>query len=245
MRCPSLRLHELDLPELYRELGETLCRLERYDESLEAWEAAIAAGIAGCSTRGRPWPRCCCGPADEKRPTFSSPTSVTSAPTRSGCTTRPGSPTPWSVEHAAALPWLEEGIAMSLADGDREGIVHQLDEERTRCREALGLCDDELTAQVAAFERPDRRPGASIDEPKTEPRFAAPSPSFPTLRCARQVDRSASVAEKRTPEMPDGMGVRPGRGCELGYCWFACHLVPDVGRTGAHVRPRGGGAGGW
>jgi hypothetical protein len=76
--------------------------------------------------------------------------------------------------------------------------------------------------------------------------FRCPVPLFPHLAMSRQVDRSvASVAEKRTPEMPDGMGVRPGRGCELGYCWFACHLAPDVGRTGAHVRPRGGEAGGW
>jgi hypothetical protein len=30
-------------------------------------------------------------------------------------------------EHAAVLPWLKDGIARALADGDPEGIVHQLE----------------------------------------------------------------------------------------------------------------------
>jgi tetratricopeptide (TPR) repeat protein len=160
--------HELDLPELYRELGETLCRLERYDELLEAWEAGIGAG-----DRGLPHPRTTvaevllrAGRREEADLLFAD--LRRQCPDEIWVYNAAGFAYAWVGEHAAALPWLEEGIAMSLADGDREGIVHQLDEERTRCREALGLCDDELTAQVAAFERPDRRPGASIDEPKTE-----------------------------------------------------------------------------
>ena len=52
LRAHPCAYHELDLPELYGTLAETLGRLERYDESLEAWEAAIAAGA-----RGLPHPR--------------------------------------------------------------------------------------------------------------------------------------------------------------------------------------------
>lgn len=74
----------------------------------------------------------------------------------------------WAGEDAAALPWLEQGIAMVLPDEDRDGILHQLDEARTRCREALGLPDDKLTARVAAFMRPDHRPGSSFSHSNTE-----------------------------------------------------------------------------
>lgn len=160
--------HELDLPELFRELGETLSRLKRYDESLEAWETAIAAG-----DRGLPHPRTNvaevllrAGRREEADIVF--------ADLRLQCPddiwlyNAAGYAYGWVGEDAAALPWLEQGIAMALADGDNDGILHQLDEARTRCREALGLPEDELSARVAAFERPDHRPGSNFSHPKTE-----------------------------------------------------------------------------
>jgi tetratricopeptide (TPR) repeat protein len=126
--------HELDLPELFGTLAETLGRLERYDESLEAWEAAIAAGA-----RGLPHPRTNvaevllrAGRRDEADAVL--------AELRRQCPediwlyNAAGFSYALVGEHEAALPWLEDGIVMALADGDPEGIVHQLDEERTRCR---------------------------------------------------------------------------------------------------------------
>jgi tetratricopeptide (TPR) repeat protein len=173
--------HELDLPELYGTLAETLSWLERYDESLEAWEAAIAAGA-----RGLPHPRADvaavllrAGRRDEADAVF--------AELRQQCPediwlyNAAGFSYAQVGEHAAALPWLEDGIAMALADGDPEGIVHQLDEERARCREALGRGADELTAQVAAFERPVDRPMSG--HPKKEMLGEAHPDRSPCAHC--------------------------------------------------------------
>jgi tetratricopeptide (TPR) repeat protein len=160
--------HELDLPEIFRTLAETLTRLERYDESLEALEAAIAAGA-----RGLPHPRTDvaevllrAGRRAEADALFTE--LRRQCPDDIWLYNAAGYAYAWAGEDAAALPWLEQGIGMALADGDREGILHQLDEARTRCREGLGLPADELTAQVAAFERPDHRPGSSAYHPETE-----------------------------------------------------------------------------
>ncbi|MHB1787406.1 MAG: hypothetical protein ACYCS7_14935 [Acidimicrobiales bacterium] len=146
----ELDLPELDLPELDRTLGATPSRLERYYESLEAFEAAIATG-----DRGLPHPRMNvaevllrAGWRDEADAVF--------ADLRRQC---PGGSWLYNAagfayaevgELAAALPWLEEGIAMAFDDEDREGILHQLDDERARCRATLGPGDNELTARVAA-----------------------------------------------------------------------------------------------
>jgi hypothetical protein len=54
----------------------------------------------------------------------------------------------------------------------------------------------------------------------------------------RQVDKSGSVAEKRTPEIPGGTGGRPAEAVSWAIR-SACRLALDVARTGAHVRPRG------
>jgi len=160
--------HELDLPELHRELGETLSRLTRYDESLEAWEAAIAAG-----DRGLPHPRTNvaevllrAGRREEADNIFAD--LGRQCPDDIWLYNAAGYAYAWAGEDAAALPWLEQGIAMALADDDRDGILHQLDEARTRCRESLGLRDDELTARVAAFVRPDHRSGSSFSHSNTE-----------------------------------------------------------------------------
>ena len=113
--------HELDLPELYRELGETLCRLERYDESLEAWEAAIAAG-----DRGLLHPRTTVAEV-LLRAGRREETDLLFADLRHQCPDEiwlynaAGFAYALVGRHAAALPWLEEGIAMSLADGDQRG----------------------------------------------------------------------------------------------------------------------------
>ncbi len=152
--------HELDLPELYRELGETLSRLERYDESLEAIEAAIAAG-----DRGLPHPRTSvaevllrAGRRQEADALFAD--LHRQCPEDIWLYIAAGFSYAEGGEHAAALPWLEKGMAVALAAGDPEGILHQLDERRSRCREALGLGDDELTARVAAFEPAEVRDGS-------------------------------------------------------------------------------------
>jgi tetratricopeptide (TPR) repeat protein len=203
--------HELDLPELYRELGETLSRLKRYGESLDAWEAAIAAG-----DRGLPHPRTNvaevllrAGRREEADVVF--------ADLRRQCPddiwlyNAAGFAFAWMGEHAAALPWLEEGIAMALADGDREGILHQLDEERTRCREALGLTDDQLTARVAAFERPDWPPGAHLDHPKTEMLGEAHPDRSPCAHCGWE-PKDAPPTEMHLDELEwlaEHVGRRP------------------------------------
>ena len=146
--------HETDLPELYLELGETLSRLKRYDESLEALGSAIAAG-----ERGHPHPRTNvaevllqAGRRQEADARFDELRQQ--CPEDLWLYDAAGFSYAEVGEHALALPWLDEGSAMALADGDAERILGQLDERRNRSREALGL-DDELTARVAAFEAPE------------------------------------------------------------------------------------------
>jgi tetratricopeptide (TPR) repeat protein len=158
--------HELDLPELYRTLGETLSCLERYEESIEAWEAAIAAG-----ERTLPHPRTNVAEVllraerrDEADAIFADLHQL--CPEDIWLYNSAGLSYGEAGEHAAALPWLEDGIAMALADGDTEGILYQLDAQRTRCRDALGLGQDELSDEVAAFERPKNKPKYGI--PKIE-----------------------------------------------------------------------------
>lgn len=153
--------HELDLPELYGTLGETLDVLHRYDESLEAWEAAIAAGY-----RGVPHPRTNvaevllrAGRREEADAVFAD--LHRQCPDDIWLYNSAGLSYREVGEHEAALPWLDEGIAIALADGDAEGILFQLDAERTRCREGLGLDKDALTDRVAAFERPGPSRGIS------------------------------------------------------------------------------------
>jgi tetratricopeptide (TPR) repeat protein len=147
--------HELDLPELYHELGEALCRLERYDESLAAFEADLAAG-----GRGLPHPRASvaevllrAGRRREADECFADlrrryPDDIWLYNAAGFAYTEVGA-------FEAALPWLEQGIHLALADGDGERILGQLDHERTVCREALGLSGDELTERVAAFVPPE------------------------------------------------------------------------------------------
>lgn len=175
--------HELDLPELYGTLGQVLARLERYDESLEAWERALAAGA-----RGLPHPRADvaevllrAGRRKEADTTF--------ADLRRQCPgdiwlyNAAGYAYAWAGDHEAALPWLEQGILMALADGDRDGILYQLDEERTRCREALDLTTDEFTARVAAFEPPERYPASGPHDPTTEMYGEAHRDRSPCAHC--------------------------------------------------------------
>lgn len=149
--------HELDLPELYYDLGELLCTLKRYDESLEAFEAAIASGA-----QSLPHPRANvaevllqAGRRDEADATFAElrrryPDDIWLynfaglAYVRAGC-------------YREALTWLEQGIAISLEGGDRDRILGQLNDERNTCRNRLGLGNDELSAQLAAFERPETK----------------------------------------------------------------------------------------
>ena len=67
-------------------------------------------------------------------------------------------------DHASALTWLDEGVAMALADGDAEHILDQLNGQRNRSRESLGLGPDDLASRAAAFDRDDParpRPGPS------------------------------------------------------------------------------------
>ena len=175
--------HEMDLPELYRELGETLAGLRRYDDSIEAFETAIAVG-----ERGRPHPR----------------TDVADVPLQAGrrheadamfAALRLKCPEDiWLYnaagfsyalvgEHAAALPWLEEGIAMALADGDAERILEQLNERRNRSRKALGLADDELTARIAAFEAPRGPRGSGWVHRNSEMFGEAPTDRSPCSHC--------------------------------------------------------------
>ena len=191
--------HELDLPELYGTLGQVLARLERYDESLEAWEGALAAGA-----RGLPHPRVDvaevllrAGRRKEADTTF--------ADLRRQC---PGDIWLYNAagyayagagEHGAALPWLEQGIHMALADGDRDGILYQLDEERTRCRVALGLAADELTARVAAFE-PDPHPTSGLQHPKTEMYGEAQRDRSPCAHCGWDPNNGPPV-EMRLDEL--------------------------------------------
>jgi tetratricopeptide (TPR) repeat protein len=147
--------HEMDLPELDHDLGEALARLNRYDESLEALESGIAAG-----ERGHPHPRTNVAEVllqAGRRPEAD----VLIDALRQKCPediwlyNAAGFSYAEVGEHGAALPWLEEGIALALADGDAERILGQLNEQRHRSREALGLGDDELTARVAAFVAPE------------------------------------------------------------------------------------------
>jgi tetratricopeptide (TPR) repeat protein len=150
--------HQFDLPELHRTLGETLARLERYDESIEAWESAIAAG-----DRSVPHPRASVGEVllqagrkDEAAVLF--------AELRRRCPrdiwlrNAAGFSYAWVGDYAAAQPWLDEGVRMALADGDAEGILAQLEDERSRCRTALGLAHDDVSAQVAKFQSQSERP---------------------------------------------------------------------------------------
>ena len=184
--------HELDLPELYGTLGQDLARLERYDESLEAWEGALAAGA-----RGLPHPRADvaevllrAGRRKEADTTF--------ADLRRQCPddiwlyNAAGYAYAWAGEHGAALPWLEQGILMALADGDRDGILHQLDEERTRCREALGT-----------YGRRAQRPCSCIRAGRSATRGRVPTARRP--RCTGKHIRSFTVRplwlgpERRSP----------------------------------------------
>jgi tetratricopeptide (TPR) repeat protein len=147
--------HELDLPELYGALGEALMSMKRYDESLEAWEAALAAGARGC-----PHPRANvadvllhAGRNDEAVAVFAD--LFLQCPDDIWLCNVAGFSYLDVGDHASAIPWLERGIAMAMADGDREGILNQLDSARTRCRVAMGLTEDEISLSVAAFNRTD------------------------------------------------------------------------------------------
>lgn len=154
--------HEFDLPELYRTLGETLARRERYDESIEAWEAAIAAG-----ERGVPHPRASVGEV-LLRAGRKEEADILFADLRRRCPgdiwlrSAAGFSYAWVGDYAAALPWLDEGVGMALADDDAEGILAQLDEERSRCRAALGLARDDVSAQVAQFQSQQERPAFAL-----------------------------------------------------------------------------------
>jgi hypothetical protein len=68
--------------------------------------------------------------------------------------------------------------------------------------------------------------------------FRSPSPSLPSRRGGPggQVGVRRRKADARDPGWHRWV---TGRSCELGCCWSACRLAPDVGRTSAHVRPRG------
>jgi tetratricopeptide (TPR) repeat protein len=160
--------HELDLPELYGQLGEMLCRLGRFDESLEAYEAAIAAG-----ERSLPHPRTNVA-AVLLRAGRRQKGDATFAELRRRC---PGDIRLYNAagfsyaevgEHAATLQWLDEGIVMALAEAGSEGALGQLASERCSCREALGLGDGELTARVAAFERPRSARGLGLSQREPE-----------------------------------------------------------------------------
>jgi tetratricopeptide (TPR) repeat protein len=155
--------HETDLTEHYVELGGTLARLNRYHESLEAFEAAIAAG-----QRGLPYPRTNVAgmllQAGRRQEADAHPAELRDlCPEDIWLYDAAGLSYIEVGEHATAFPWWEVGMAMGMADDDDTGcILGQLNERRTRRRQALGLADDEMTARVAAFEPPEHHYGAGM-----------------------------------------------------------------------------------
>lgn len=200
--------HEFDTPELYQELGWALCHLGRFDESLDAMEAAIRAGA-----RSVPHPRAevaevlvSAGRRAEADKVFADlrercPDDVWLRNAAGFCYSRADDPT-------EALVWLDEGIVMALDDGDPERIVEQLADERRRCRQVLGLGDDDLTARVAGFERSESRrtwsPGADDGMFSEADRDRSPCPNCgwseeqerATEMSIREVEQLSEVLEQ-------------------------------------------------
>lgn len=171
--------HQLDLLELYYDLGALLRDLGRYDESIEAFEAYISAGA-----RCWPHPRAYvaevlleAGRLDEAKSIFAElrrqcPDDIWLYNSAGFGYSRIG-------EYTGALLWLDKAIVMALDDGDRDRILGQLSDERNSCRQALGLSDDELSAQVTAFVPPETRSQLFDPEHKKSSGFGEAYPEEP------------------------------------------------------------------
>jgi hypothetical protein len=111
-------------------------------------------------------------------------------------------------DYAAALSWLDEGVRMALADGDAEGILAQLEEERSRCRAALGLAHDEVSAQVAKFQSQSERP-VSMASPPAEMFGEAAPDRTPCSHCGwDERDEPATVHLDEVEWLADNTGRR-------------------------------------
>lgn len=151
-------VHELLLPELWSELANAYRAQRRFDEAIDAWEQAIAAGY-----RSLPHPRADIAEIllESDRRTEADALFET---LRQECAEDVWlyNAAGFAYSHAGddeeALHWLDAGIELALRTDDPEDLLDQLMEFREQSLTALGReLDDELARRVRQFVRP---PGA-------------------------------------------------------------------------------------
>jgi tetratricopeptide (TPR) repeat protein len=199
---------ELDLASCLDELSETYDELDRFDDALEAMQAAIAAGYDST-----PDPRCRlaelqlrAGRAEAARDLFS--LVHTEFPADAWVCHNAGVEYAAAGDYPQALAWLSTGLEIALNTGDPDDLIGQLYAARRDALHALDRSDtDDLDARAAAFlaQHPDRprRSGAPPGLLDVVEMFAAAAsgPLTPT----------AAI-----PAGPSSSPTRPG----LALAWF-------------------------
>jgi len=181
---PCIEHSAVNPRELAGDLAHSLADLERYEEAIEAWEEAIAAGYSSA-----PHPRA-----------YVAESLMLSGRVEEGTAlfeelVLQCSDDPWlrSVagiscvlidDDEAALRWFEEGIEVSIVQGDSNRILAQLVELTAGARDRLGAdANNELAQRIESMEIAPAGAGHHWNE--TDPPPAAPPEGCPV--CGYQV----------------------------------------------------------